>query len=331
MPSIRRELSNTPTARWLRSVRSCNRAGGWTERLRDYAALSTVLDKHVAAHSGPQLGPGAVFVAQPLIDLSSLVKLVAGQQQLGGSESVYRRYRAKGEDKPGVRWAADDRSVKPAAALVIEAKISSFWPYREGVAAAADAFDMTPREWAAAYLRSLAAWTSDSWPLAACVPAGPPECVAEDMRVLVASLYRGLQQGQDLTLPDITTRASRLNELAGHVVYKVLEDRGITPLGAFNCVRDDVVRVLGAPPSSPTNGIIRAVAELADTIIHAGDDANADAVPVSQADAERLRSLLGGLDVLLIDYIKAHADESAGSRSSAARPEPRDDADHDHC
>jgi hypothetical protein len=47
----------------------------------------------------------------------------------------------------------------------------------------ANTFDMTPPGWAAAYLRSLAAWAVDNRPLAARVPSGPPECVVEDMAV----------------------------------------------------------------------------------------------------------------------------------------------------
>ncbi|WP_300608315.1 hypothetical protein [Trebonia sp.] len=143
-----------------------------------------------------------------------------------------------------------------------EAKVIAFWPYREGVIKIADAFDMAPFEWAAAYLRALAAWAGDNRPLAACHPAGPPGCMAEDMKVLAAR--RGHCAGE----PAGTIRAARLAELACTVISLVLDDASITPLGAFNSVRDEVHQLLAGPSASLAGRVVHSGAGLSGRVSH---------------------------------------------------------------
>src|SRR6266851_4986626 len=94
----------------------------------------------------------------------------ARRAHFAAHETVYKKFRAEWEG-PIARWAGTDEEVKPRNALVAEAKIVSFWAYRDGVLQIAAKFDMALPEVAEAYLRALAAWASDDIPLAACRPA----------------------------------------------------------------------------------------------------------------------------------------------------------------
>jgi hypothetical protein len=301
MPAIRQALEMTRTACWYREARGSQRATAWAKRAEDYTTLRAVLAGRVAED-------GAGRGAQPPIELSGLLTLVARQGHYGGAEPVYRRYRDKQRGQQIIRWAGQDPDVKPTAAFVAEAKILAFWPYREGVIEVADSFDMTPIEWAAAYLRALAAWAGDDRPLAACRPAGPPPCVQEDMLVLVSAATPAadtgwLSSGQARSAP-ADSRAARLHELAGRVVQAVLDDASITPLGAFNTVREETGALLTVPLASPADRLSQAIAELSDQIIHA-DAAPADGstaaeyAALTRAQAERLRTRLMELAALL--------------------------------
>lgn len=304
MPAIRLGLEMTRTACWYREARGAQRAAAWAKRAEDYATLRVVLGSRAAQD-------GAARGAQAPIELSGLLTLVAREAHYAGAEPVYRRYRDKQHGQQITRWAGQDPDVKPTAAFVAEAKILAFWPYREGVIEVADAFDMTPSEWAAAYLRALAAWAGEDRPLAACRPTGPPHCVFEDMLVLV----RAATPAEDaLRLPSehgcssaAHPRAARLCELAGQVVQAVLDDGSITPLGAFNFVRDEMGALLAVPCASPADRLSQAIAELSDQILHA-DPAPADRslaageAALTPGQAERLRPRLIELAALLANF-----------------------------
>lgn len=300
MPSIRQQLAKTRTARWYQATRSAAQSGAWAERVRCYTALSSVLAEHAGQPArDPARDPAGGAIgrrSQAPIELNGLLKLVADRAHFAGPEPVYRRYRHRQDSQPTARWAGPDPSVKPAAALVAEAKIAGFWPYREGVVKVADAFDMSPAEWAAAYLRALAAWAADNLPLAACRPAGAPACVREDMAVIAASITPG---------PPADVRAIRLHELAGSIVQSVLDDASITPLGAFNAVRDEVRKSLTVPSTSLADRLVRAIAELSDRLIHTdprGAGEHGEAVVLTPGQAARLRSMLDDLATLLADF-----------------------------
>jgi hypothetical protein len=309
MPAIRQALEMTRTACWYRDARGAQRAAAWAKRAEDYATLRVVLAERAAEDGAARDAVrGAVRGDQPPIELSGLLTLVARQAHYAGAEPVYRRYRGKQRGQQITRWAGQDPDIKPTAAFVAEAKILAFWPYREGVIEVADAFDMTPSEWAAAYLRALAAWAGDERPLAACRPAGPPRCVLEDMLVLACAATPAgdterLPSGHGCSSP-AHSRATRLYELAGRVVQAVLDDASITPLGAFNTVRDEIGALLTEPLASPADRLSQAVAELSDQIIHAGPAAADGSTAVeyaalTRAQAERLRLRLIELAALL--------------------------------
>jgi hypothetical protein len=288
MPSIRQELETTRTARWYRQVSGAQCAGAWAERLRDYAALLAILDRHAAGTADG----AARRHAQPPIHLPGLLKLVAEQGHYAGAEPVYRRYRHRHQGRPPQipRLAGPDPAIRPAAAFLTEARVVTFWPYREGVIEVADAFDMSRAEWAAAYLRALAAWAAEDRPLAACQPAGPPACVLDDMTAIAGACTRWWAG-----FPAAPGHAERLCDLACDVVQSVLSDGSMTPLGAFNSVRHEVRSLLSPPPEPAAEQVLRSAAELSDRMLHPADGD----VVVTQDQARRLRSMIDGLSVLL--------------------------------
>jgi hypothetical protein len=194
------------------------------------------------------------------------------------------------DSTPTARWYQAARTGQRTGGFG-EAKVTAFWPYREGVIKIAEAFDMAPFEWAAAYMRALAAWAGDNRPLAACHPTDPPGCVAEDMKVIAASRRCRADEVA------VTFRAARLAELACKVIGLVLEDAGITPLGAFNSVRDEVHQLLTGPSALLADRVVRSVAELSDGIIRQGD--SEDILTADQA--EQILGMLNGLGSLLAD------------------------------
>jgi hypothetical protein len=218
---ILHELNSTRTARWYEAASSTHRTEAWAERLRCFIGLSEMLAEQAAIPRAarnpanpanrdpsppaamrpgtapePENAPGQPDTVLPVkagsarprqgqIAPRGLLTEVARRAHFAAHETVYKKFRAEWEG-PVARWAGTDEAIKPRNALVAEAKIVSFWAYREGVLQIAVKFDMTLPEVAEAYLRALAAWAGDDVPLAACRPAGPPACVAEDMAVLAA-------------------------------------------------------------------------------------------------------------------------------------------------
>jgi hypothetical protein len=291
VPSLRHELDRTRTARWYQAARSAPRAGAWDERARCFAALAAILAERAAP------GPVGERRGQPVIELPGILTRVAARPLGGGAEPVSRRWRASADGRSVGRWAGPDPAVRPGAAFLAEAKIVSFWPYREGVLEVADAFDLTRTELATAYLRALGAWAGDERLLAACHPAGAPGCVPEDMAVLAARpsvlADGGNEGGNEGERPadSPAARAARLAELAGSVVTSVLADISITPLGAVNAVREEMFSLLAEPADPIADRVTRTAAELADRILHGADDEP----PLTPGDAGRMLVTLRGL------------------------------------
>jgi len=280
---IGQELQETRTARWYQAVRCAHRTGAWSERVRCYIALSAILAEQRASQA-----PGECR-RQPPIQVPGILTEVARRAHFASAEPVYKRWRAKPDGQHVGRWAGPSPAIKPGVAFVAEAKIVSFWPYREGILEVADAFDMTRTEIAASYLRALAAWASEDTLLAACHPAGPPECVTEDMEVLAGRFPRAADS------VSCSLRARCLAKLAGDVVGRVLQDASITSLGAFNTVRDEVLGLLAEPSNPITDQVACSVAELSDRLLHQGDD---EAV-LTADQADRMLTALSELSSLL--------------------------------
>lgn len=277
MPSITRELENTPAAQWY--AHGAQRSGAWADRMRDFAALRSVLADH-AAKTAAVAGPRC----RPSVPLPGLLKLVAERAHYAGAEPVYRRYRHKQRGQQIIRWAGADPAAKPTPAFLAEAKIVGFWPYRDDVIKVADEFDMSPAEWAETYLAALAGWAADDRLLAAHGPAFVPACVREDMAVLAAA---HAQQGFE---PSLAGSAERLLALAEGVVRAVLE-AGATPADACDAVQAEIARLLAPPPAVLTARVLAAVAELSDRIADAADGDTL--IPLDQASllGEMLTSL----------------------------------------
>lgn len=279
----------TRTARWYRHASGAQRAGAWADRERDYAALHAVLADHAGGAADGRPG-------QPPVQLTGLLSLVARRAHYAGAEPVYRRYRSKQQGAQIPRWAGPEPAMRPSAAFLAEARISAFWPYREGVLEVSDAFDMTRVEWASAYLRGLAAWAADNRALAAYAPGGPPPCVPEDMAVIASARAPRAEAPADAQ-----RLAGCLSDLAGEVVRSVLRDASLTPAGAFGAVRDEVDLLLGPTAQSLANQVLRAATELLERIGHGGT--------VAPDQARRLQGLLACLS--------AQLGKQAGTRQEA--------------
>jgi len=284
VPSIAQDLTLTHTARWVDNAQ-CAYPDSWAERLRCFKALGDTLDPYRAPKGDSRW-------SQPPVHPPALLKEVARRTHFA-TASVYLRWSAKQPSRSVKRRAGADPAILPREAFVSEAKIASFWPYRAGAIAIADKFEMTLTEVAAAYLRALGAWALCNPVLAACVPAGPPACVAEDLAVLAARRsVRSPGEGGDTE--HVT---ARLSSLAGTLVAAVLDDASLTPLGAFNVIRDETMRLLGDPPEPVTAKVSNAVSELADRLLHSR--AGEQVVTVEQA--RQLTAEIAGLNALLAD------------------------------
>jgi len=338
--SINHELNSTRSALWYEGASGTHRTDAWAERLRCFIGLSemlaeqarleedepqgrqpqTVLTDPAARPAVPPdavMRPGKAGNARPQqaqIAPRALLTEVARRAHFAAHETVYKKFRAEREG-PIARWAGTDEAIKPRNALIAEAKIVSFWAYREGVLQIAGKFDMNLPEVAEAYLRALAAWAGDDVPLAACRPAGPPACVAEDMAVLAmlwtqhyhhgvsespewatrrgAAAPRAAARGREKD--PVTEKAEQLERLAGIVVTSVLEDPTITPAGAFDVVREDLAKLLAEPADPLADQLSRAAAQLSDRILH---QVPGDPILTPQ-QASRLLTALSGLSGLL--------------------------------
>ena len=311
--SINHELNSTRSALWYEVASGTQRTDAWAERLRCFIGLSELLAEQARLEEEQ---PQGTRPQQAQTAPRALLTEVARRARFAAHETVYKKFRAEWEG-PIARWAGTDEAVKPRNALIAEAKIVSFWAYREGVLQIAGKFDMSLPEVAEAYLRALAAWAGDDVPLAACRPAGPPACVAEDMAVLAmlwtqryhhgvsespewasgtrrgAAAPRAAARGREKD--PVTEKAEQLERLAGIVVTSVLEDPTITPAGAFDVVRADLARLLAEPADPLADQLSRAAAQLSDRILH---QVPGDPILTPQ-QASRLLTALTGLSGLL--------------------------------
>jgi hypothetical protein len=301
MPSITQQLAATRTAQWYQAACGPRWVEAWDDRNRCFDVLAGILREHQAVRR-----PGH-RVRQPAIHPQRVLAEVAHRAHFASAETVYRRWRPKASDRAIARWAGADPAVKPSQAFLAEAKVVAFWPYRDGAMQVADAFDMSLAEVAASYYRALGAWAGDNPTLAACDPAGPPGCVAEDMEVLARVLARHFSRAADISSP-----ADRLTALAGEVVARILDDASLTPLGSFNTIREEVLLLLSPPADPVAARAMHSLTELADRLLHHSDD---DAV-LTAGQARQLRSMLHGLSLLL-------ASAPAGTLPAArAKPDP---------
>jgi hypothetical protein len=265
----------------------------------------------------------------PQIAPRGLVTEVARRVHLSAHETLYKRFRPDWEG-PIARWAGNDDTVKPRSALVAEAKIVSFWPYRDGVVRLAEKPDVPLQEVAEAYLLALAEWASGDMPLAACRPAGPPACVAEDMAVIAALWLRNALSGRMNAVPRpgirpdfrdrernvLAGKAGQLERLAGSVVRGLLENPELPAGQAVEAVRDDLGRLLADPTDPVADQLARAAAQLSDRLARP----SAADPPVTPQQARRLLVALAPLTAQL----SALASEFAAPPPGEASAQPRE-------
>lgn len=281
MPSIAEDLARTRSAQWLREARA--QSAEWANHVRCFDAFGGILSLYRSSCTGG-------CFQQPPVNPPGLLKGVARGANFA-SGSVFNRWTAKQSGYGIRRWAGPDPSIKPREAFVAEVKIVSFWPYRQGAVDVADAFEMSLTEVIASYLRALGAWVGHHPALAACAPAGAPGCVSEDMHVLARRRFVGQRVGSAA----VEATAAELAALAGTLVAAVLDDASLTPLGAFNVVRSEALRLLSEPPEPVAVKAGNALSELADQLLYCREG---DRV-LTAAQARQLHTELTGLSALL--------------------------------
>jgi hypothetical protein len=257
VPSLIQEFSCTRSAKWLREARTVY-TYSWNDRLRCFEALDHIL----SVHGGARLTGHRRH--QSPVNPPHLLKDVARGAHFGSAESVYQRWRAQQGEDSIKRWVGDDPRIRPREAFVAEAKLVSFWSYRMGALAVADRFEMSLAEVAEAYLRVLGLWARNAPVLAACLPAGLPPCVSEDMEVFAVRVFRSRPASHAAT--DDTRM--RLAELASRIVSVVLDDASITPLAAFDTIRGEALRLFSEPQDPIATRVTYALAELGDQLLH---------------------------------------------------------------
>ncbi len=292
MPSLTQDLAHTGTARWLREARQAD-PSAWKDRERCFEALARILDRWRSSRLGDRWSQPSVSPPHLLSDVARDARISRG--------SVYQRWTAAQNGRGITRWAGPDPGVAPREAFVAEAKIVSFWPCREGALAVADVFEMSLIEVAASYLRALGAWAADNPVLAACVPSGPPPCVGEDMRVLARRRFARSPAGRS----GIDAAASKLKALAGDLVGAVLGDASMTPLGAFNVIRDQTLRLLSDPPDPVIVKAGNALSELADRLLYRRDGEQV----LTVGQARQLQAEITSLSALLASAAGGHGGE----------------------
>jgi len=281
MPSIAQDLEHTNTAQWLCAGRA--QQDEWDIRRSCFDAFADVLSPYRTARPDGRW-------SQSGVNPPGLLKAVALGAHFASS-SVFNRWTAKQNGNAIKRWAGSDPRLKPREAFVAEAKIVSFWPYRQGAIAVADVFEMSLAEIAASYMRALGAWACNNPVLAACVPAGPPLCVAEDMAVLAHRRPTRLP----MSSTEIAATAAELASLPGILVAAVLDDASLTPLGAFNVIREDMSRLLSDTPEPLAVKVVNILSELADQLLHCREGERV----LTRVQAQQLSAEMTGVSALL--------------------------------
>jgi hypothetical protein len=298
--TIVQELACTRSARWYAQARNDKGSGSWPERALCFDALASLLEEQRAARVRGQRW------RQPHVRPPSLAR-VAARSGIIAQSTMYNYWGQVQGSKTMARWAPADSPGSPGAAFIAEAKVVTFWPYRCGLLHVADAMEMTTQEVTFGYQRSLAAWAADQPVLAACEPVAAPGCTAEDMAVVA-------RRAADPSWADVAVAAAaaRLTDLAGRVIEQVLDDISLSPLGAFNVVRDEVVGLLAGRPDPLFPRVNAALVELADGLLHCPGEE-----PVLTAgQAADLRAMMTGLLGLLTQSAAgtATADDAASAR-----------------
>jgi hypothetical protein len=280
MPSLAERLTRTDTAQWYRSARSVRWSTAWNERERCFAVLQKILADCKVLRADDRTRAQEEVGSPSLSDVAKHANMAPA--------TIYKWWGPVQGAHTIPRWAGPCAAVRPNAAFVAEAKIVSFWSYRQGCVQVIDAFGLNPLEGVAAYYRVLAAWASDNPALAACDPAGPPSCINEDLAVLA-------QRAEGASTRELAMTIERLTSLACDMTRSVLADASMTPLGAFNTIRDDVVRLFVSPKDPIADRVEEVLAELADRLLHRGED---DAV-MSPGQALQIQTALSALSSLL--------------------------------
>jgi hypothetical protein len=121
------------------------------------------------------------------------------------------------------------------------------------------------------------------------------------MEVLAARAVKQRLAGQ----ADAGDTRTRLAGIADRIVGAVLDDASITPLGAFNTIRDEALRLLREPPDPIAMRVSYALTELADQLLHRHEEEQV----LTREQAFSLQAEMNGLGFLLTGVMRDAAGE----------------------
>lgn len=211
-PSIH-DLRETIADRWraeLTGSRTKPRSH-WATKVAYYRAAGEAL----AATSGaPPSWRDVVAAVRPRGSASTFYD-VAGEHAKHRLIDVYRRAR----DADSLQIALDYHRTEAIGHLIDEAKVWSYWEYREAYLRTHRDADRLPTE---GYVEALAAWASVNRPLAAALDFAPPVCAVEDLVALRRGDVAALRARRRLT--EVVREAVGRPDLPGSVEPLALGD-----------------------------------------------------------------------------------------------------------
>jgi hypothetical protein len=285
------ELDDTAVARWYRAARFRTdgaRTGAgpkaqrlnWQTRTRYYETLV----EELAATGGDsaEVGRDALAAKAGQRRPSTLYYLVSPTSpgSLAGvllSATPHRLYEKR-------------RGTRVLDLLVLEAKVWSYWPHREGWVEALDDLGVTDRWLAAAGLvRVVADWAACFRDLATAGGFAPPAAAVEDLLMLVDAADPAGARTRDDQLAEVT-------EILTTVVRTALGTGGIGPAFVLGVVHRRLAALVAAPRAAPdqlTTELADLLTQLEHLLPTLPDD---DRLRMADELAPRLRSILTGLD-----------------------------------
>jgi hypothetical protein len=187
------DLTNTVVGRWHRRLSSNPSAK------RSHWRTKTIYFRSVAALVAAS--PGAQLTWKSIVDAA----------EPHGSRSTFYEVAGAHARHPLIEDFIDDGrmdSIQLAlyyqrndavAQLLDEAKVWSYWTYRENLLAALAATAMTPEAMEAQVTRSLLKWAKANPQLAAALNHAPPACVVEDLMVIWNGRLAAIRAANKLT------------------------------------------------------------------------------------------------------------------------------------
>jgi hypothetical protein len=137
------------------------------------------------------------------------------------------------------------------------------------------------------------------------LPALPATAPAPGKRQPADTRSPPAAKGPSFRLPRLSPEGAH-----GNLISHVLDDASLTPLGAFNTIRDDVVQLLAKPEDPILDRVLNVLAELGDQLSRS----SRSDLAVTDDQAQKLLLAMNGISALLA---------SGTSEPIAGPPSPR--------